>query len=125
MLSKLSDFIFVKAYAQVSGGDFFDIFDPQKVLIDRDVANPQNTFSTILTTVLIWLLAIVALIAFIYLVLNGVKYITAGGDAGKATEARNGIINAIIGIIVIVLAFFIIQFAVGIGRGIPTGAGVR
>jgi len=46
-------------------------------------------------------------LAVIYLLYSGILYITAGGDDAKATKARTGIVNAVIGIIVIVLAFVI------------------
>lgn len=48
-----------------------------------------------------------AAVAVIYLLWSGINYITAGGDDVKATTARKGIINAVIGIIIIVLAFVI------------------
>lgn len=69
----------------------------------------------LIIVILNWFLVAVTIIAFVYLVLSGVKYITSGGDATKATEARNGIIYAIIGLIVISLAFFIIRFAITFG----------
>lgn len=109
MLTKVNDFLFLKAHAQVTGNDFFSIFK-----FDRDSftgGTAQGQFSNLLTKALAWVLAIVMLIAFIYLIMSGVKYITSGGDAGKATEARNGVINAIIGIVIVLLAFTIMRFA--------------
>ena len=70
-----------------------------------------------------WFLAIAAIIAFVYLVLNGINYITAGGDAEKATKARTGILNAIIGIVVVSLAFMIMRFALGVGKGVSGSTG--
>lgn len=107
MLTKLHDLLFVQAYAQgVTGSDFLNKFTFQ-----RSSGSATGIFSGLVGKVLVWVLAIIALIAFFYLIFSGVKYITSGGDAAKATEARNGIINAIIGIIVVVLAYVILQFA--------------
>lgn len=50
-------------------------------------------------------------IAVILLIVSGIKYMTAGGDAEKATTARKGIVNAIIGIIIVIGALFIIALA--------------
>lgn len=50
-------------------------------------------------------------IAIIYLIVSGIKYMTAGGDAEKQITARKGIVNSIIGIIIIVGALFIIALA--------------
>lgn len=125
---KLLDYISARAYAQgpvvstgsstsgtnLSLGNFTRIFGH---LNTGGTGNGGiKTLFDIVITVIDWFLVVVAIIAFVYLVLYGVKYITSGGDAAKATEARNGIINAIIGIIVITLAFFIINVAVGIGN---------
>jgi len=64
--------------------------------------------SKIVNTVLI----IVGIVAVLYLVYGGVTYITAGGDAEKATKGRTTITNAIIGIIVIAAALAIYNFVI-------------
>jgi len=53
-------------------------------------------------------------IAVILLIVAGIKYMTAGGDEGKAGEAKTGIINALIGIVIVVAAVFIIGIAQGL-----------
>lgn len=123
MIDKVTQFFVGKAYAQfgnignqASGNSFFNIFSlPSSA---TKITDPQGYFATVIGFVINWVLAIVAIIAFIYLIINGVNYITAGGDAEKATKARTGIINAIIGIIVVVIAFTILRFAVGLGTKI-------
>lgn len=108
MLTKVSDFIFITAHAQTkSNVDFFKLFSFE----DTQVSDPQTFFTKTVNNVLTWVLAVIFLIAFIYLIINGVKYITAGGDAAKATEARNGVLNAIIGIVIVLIAFVILRFA--------------
>lgn len=46
-------------------------------------------------------------LAFIYLLYSGILYITANGNPDQAKKAQSGIINAIIGIVIIVLAYAI------------------
>lgn len=50
-----------------------------------------------------------ALAAFMYLVLGGFQWITAGGDKAKTEEAQKKITNAIIGLVIIVAAWAIIN----------------
>ncbi len=50
---------------------------------------------------------VIGLLAVIYLIYGGVLYITAGGDAEKASKGRTAITNAIIGIVIVVLALVI------------------
>jgi len=53
-------------------------------------------------------------IAVILLIVAGIKYMTAGGDAEKAGAAKGSIINAVIGIVIVVAAVFIVGLAQGL-----------
>jgi len=55
------------------------------------------------------LLAIAGLVAVIFLIIGGFRYITAGGNEETAETAKKTITNAIIGIVVIILAFVIVR----------------
>jgi hypothetical protein len=44
---------------------------------------------------------------------GGFKYITSGGDSGKVTSAKNTIVYAAIGLVVVALAQFIVKFVLG------------
>lgn len=48
--------------------------------------------------------------AVIIIIISGIKFMTSGGDSEKIKSARNTIINAIIGIIIILLSRAIILF---------------
>jgi type IV secretory pathway VirB2 component (pilin) len=58
-------------------------------------------------------------IAVILLIVAGIKYMTAGGDAEKAGSAKGAIINSVIGIVIVVAAVFII----GLAQGLVTDVG--
>ena len=53
---------------------------------------------------------IVAVVAVIMIIFGGFKYITSGGDSGNVTGAKNTILYAIIGLVVVALAQFIVKF---------------
>jgi energy-converting hydrogenase Eha subunit B len=53
---------------------------------------------------------IVGVVAVIMVIFGGLRYITSGGDSGKVSSAKNTIIYAVIGLIVVALAQFIVQF---------------
>ncbi|OGD56039.1 hypothetical protein A2V71_03990 [Candidatus Berkelbacteria bacterium RBG_13_40_8] len=74
------------------------------------VVSTNTDLTTVIRNVLSWVLLLGGAIAVIYLVYGGILYITAGGDAEKATKGRTAIVNAIIGIIIIALAYVIVQF---------------
>lgn len=69
-------------------------------------ADINRIISVILTTMSI----IIGIIAVIMIMVGGFKYITAGGDSGNITSAKHTIIYALIGLVVVALAQFIVQF---------------
>lgn len=77
--------------------------------------NPLGDAESVILSIINWILVAIFIASFVYLVLAGVKYITSGGDTAKATEARTAIIHAIIGMVVVTLALFIVQAAVDFG----------
>lgn len=64
----------------------------------------------IIGTVINILSIIVGVVAVIMIIFGGFKYITAGGDSGKLTSARHTITYAIVGLVIVALAQFIVQF---------------
>jgi len=55
-------------------------------------------------------LMFVGLIALAFLVWGGVQYVMAGGDDAKVTKARTTILNAVIGIVVVLISIGIINW---------------
>lgn len=53
---------------------------------------------------------VVGIISVIMIIYGGFKYITSGGDSGNVTGARNTITYAVIGLVIVALAQFIVQF---------------
>jgi hypothetical protein len=80
----------------------------------------KNTIATIAGTVLDIILLISGILAVFYLVYSGILYITSAGSPDKVKTARAGIINSVIGIIIIVAAFFIIKVALSVGQQAAT-----
>lgn len=50
------------------------------------------------------------LIVFLYFILAGFQWITSGGDKGKTEEARNKIVHASIGILIVSASFALVTF---------------
>ncbi len=70
------------------------------------------------------LYAVLGGVAVIFVTLAGVRYITSGGSADKAKVARQGIINAVIGVVIGMSAFAIIRLArlsTTVGADVATG----
>ena len=58
---------------------------------------------------------IMAVVALMLIVINGLGYVSANGDPQKVAQARMGILYAVIGLIIVLMAATIVNFAI---RGI-------
>ena len=65
------------------------------------------------------MLFIIGAVAVIMLIIGGIRYVVSGGDQTHVTAAKNTILYAIIGIVVAVLAFAVVNFVL---TGINPGA---
>jgi hypothetical protein len=70
----------------------------------------ENTVNTLLTTVINIFSLIVGVVSVIMIIIGGLKYITSGGDAGNVTGAKNTILYAIVGLVIVALAQVIVRF---------------
>ncbi len=59
------------------------------------------------------LLFIIGAVSVIMLIVGGIRYVVSGGDQGQVTAAKNTILYAIVGIIVAILAYAVVNFFVG------------
>lgn len=56
---------------------------------------------------------IVGIVSVIMIIVGGFRYITSGGAPDKVTGAKNTIIYAVIGLVIVALAQFIVNFVIG------------
>ena len=53
---------------------------------------------------------IVGVISVIMIIVGGLKYVTSGGDSGNITGAKNTILYALIGLVIVALSQIIVRF---------------
>lgn len=70
----------------------------------------EEKVNSLLTTVINLFSLIVGIVAVIMIIVGGFKYITSGGDSGNVTGAKNTILFAVVGLIIVALAQFIVRF---------------
>lgn len=71
-----------------------------------ELVGPNGVITRITNTVLL----AVGLISVVMLLYGGFRYIISGGDSKKVTDAKNTILYAIIGLVIAVLAYAIVNF---------------
>jgi cytochrome bd-type quinol oxidase subunit 2 len=73
-------------------------------------ADGTGKINSIIETIVNIFSVLVGVVAVIMIIWGGLRYITSGGDSAKITSAKNTIIYALIGLVVVALAQFIVKF---------------
>lgn len=74
---------------------------------------PQN-INQLVANITTWVLGIAGAIAVLFIIIAGLRYITSHGDSKQAEAAKTTLRNAIIGLVIIVLAFFIVNLIIAV-----------
>lgn len=89
---------------------------------------PADLFGTggIFNTISNVLLFIVGAVAVIMIVIGGLRYVISGGDSANVAAAKNTILYALVGVIVAILAYSVINFVISsfTGGGMNGGGGM-
>lgn len=86
----------------------------------NQAVNANNVINNVYTEVLGILLLLAGGLAVIYIVWNGILYITSAGSAEKAKAARSGVINGVFGVMIVVAAFGILRLSLLIGNWVAS-----
>jgi len=89
--------------ASVFAAEPIPVVSPVTPSGDLDIAS-------LLATIIYWILGLSGGIAVLFLILGGLQYITSSGNKDKAEQAKQTILYAVIGLIVIALSFVIVAF---------------
>ncbi len=82
-------------------------------LRDDDVCvDGANRVNSIIEVALNLLSVVAGIGAVVMLIIAGIRYTTSGGDSSGISGAKNTIIYAIIGIVIVALAQLIVQFVI-------------
>lgn len=76
--------------------------------------NSSQSLSDLIVRVIDLLLTFAGVVAIVFVVIGGYQYIASGGNEEAAEKGKKTLINAIIGIVVVVLAYAIINVLVNL-----------
>lgn len=76
-------------------------------------SNPNDAPAQDLQNIINIVLAITGAIAVLIVVLAGFRFITSQGSPNEIATARNAIIYSLVGLVVIMFAFSIVNFVIG------------
>jgi hypothetical protein len=76
----------------------------------KKACNPESSIESLIKTILNVFSAIVGSIAVIMIIVGGFRYVTSAGDSNNVSGAKNTILFAIVGLIIVVFAQIIVRF---------------
>jgi hypothetical protein len=114
-LSIVAGSLLAPGYVEAGPG----LFDPAKQdLCDAsqisdqkaDCSGASGEVDSVVQTIINILSLIIGIVAVVMIIINGLRFITSGGDANAVNSARNGVIYALVGLILVGVAQFIVRF---------------
>lgn len=75
---------------------------------------PKNDGQNLLTNGLNLVYFLAGSIAVIMVIVAGIMYVTSSGDSGRVTKAKNMLTYAIVGLVVVIIAFAITNWVIGV-----------
>ncbi len=99
----------------------------QALATDINISPPSQGYSdlgTFITNIVVLAFVVALIVALVMLVWGAFEWITSGGDKESVAKARGRIINALIGLAVLAIAFALFRFAgqfLGFSGVGPTG----
>ena len=75
----------------------------------------------VLSTIINTMLFIIGFLSVVMLIFGGLRYIISGGNAAAVTAAKNTILYAIVGLIIAIFAYAIVNFVIGSLTGTASG----
>ena len=75
----------------------------------NNASNKNNLMETV-NTIINVIIGVIGFVAVVVIILGGVQYTTSAGDPGKVKKAKDTILYGIIGLVVALLAFAIVNF---------------
>lgn len=91
-----------------------NVFDQCGSNADAAVCKAQNedNATSMITIVINILLFVIGIIAVIMIIVGGIRYTLSNGNASSTKEAKDTILYAVIGLIVAMMAYAIVNFVV-------------
>ncbi|HEX5456184.1 MAG TPA: pilin [Candidatus Saccharimonadales bacterium] len=74
-------------------------------------------FNNLIARIINAVSVVVGVVAVIMIIFGGFRYVTSGGESGNISNAKNTIMYAIIGLVIVVFAQFIVKFVLAKATG--------
>jgi len=83
--------------------------DPPEAIKNTSVKLTDTTLTTVFNAIL----GLAGAIAVAFIVFGGIKYMLSQGDQNQVKQAKDTILYALVGIVVVVVSFMLVNFVIG------------
>ena len=90
-----------------------DCSEAEKGMCQASGGGTPASLDTTVKNIINGVLYVVGILAVVMVIIGGVKYTTSGGDSAAVTSAKNTILYGIIGLVIAILAYAIVNFVIG------------
>ncbi len=97
------------SYITIYGKSTADCAQAGSLTSNPDACDAQD-LDSIVRTIINTVIFVVGMVAVVMIILGGVNYATSQGDPGKVNKAKSTIMYGIIGLVICLLAFAIVNF---------------
>lgn len=80
---------------------------------DDMTSKPLTSQDGLINEIVNIFLYVVGVVAVVMVVYGGFRYITSGGDSNKLTSAKNTILYAVVGLVIVIFAYAIVNWVAG------------
>lgn len=80
---------------------------------DAGADGAAGSLDNIVQTLINVISLVVGIVAVIMIIIGGLRYITSNGDSGNVTNAKNTILYAVVGLVIVAVAQIIVRFITG------------
>ncbi len=90
--------------------------DKDKGLAPDDTAVDKNLLTTDVGNIINGIIGVLGIVAVVVIIVGGVSYMTSAGDSSKVKKAKDTILYGVIGLIIVMLSFAIVNWVIGVGN---------
>ena len=86
--------------------------DATKASLGCPDAGTADELPSVITNIVNGILAVLGIVAVVFILVGGISLMTSAGDPGKIKKAKDTILYALIGLIICVLSYAIVNFVI-------------
>jgi hypothetical protein len=86
--------------------------DAASTVLCKDRNSSNNSFQHYVQIIVNTLLFLVAAVSVVVIIIAGIYYTTSGGDAALVKRAKDALLYAVVGLVVSILAYAIVNFVI-------------